>query len=653
MDVASLVSQIMQSERRSLAPLQKEASSNNSLLSNFSSIKSAITTFQSALDGLNNLSFTAQKASISNTGTGTNKTSDAFTATVNSDAGTKAISQKIQSAAIASGTTFTNGDTIGIQIGSGAPVFVTLGSDMGLEGVRDAINNGKTGVTASIQTTAAGQHLVFESQTAGTANTIKVTGVGTMAQFVYGTSQPTTMTQTQAARDLTSAASGSHNISVAQLAQAHKLKSAAIDETQTFTNGILAIKTSSGSTSLITPKNNTLAGVRDAINASDAGVSASIVSDGTKSHLVISSKETGTGSSVKVTGTGDFSVFNFDPSGKLSSKSFDGAHTFGAGTLKLGHGNATVDLNVAAGATLDAIKNEINNHTTATGITATVVADGANQRLELTTSNGESISLTGTDSFADLTNNMMGESQKAQDAKVVIDGVTVTSKTNKVENAITGISLDLQRPTAADDIYSMSVSNDSGGINTAINKFIDAYNALSRMLTEKTAYNQESKVAGALQGDSTARSIMTQMYKTMTETVAGNGAFSTLAAIGVTYQTDGTFKVEADKLLKVTTTDFNAIGGLLNTETGILGKMQALVKDFLSDEGALKSRMDSIEKTLRENGDRQQSMELRFTSMQERYTKQFNNLDLMLAKMQSQSSSLASALASLPSTAKK
>ncbi|MFT2612642.1 hypothetical protein ACMWPE_24950, partial [Escherichia coli] len=81
-------------------------------------------------------------------------------------------------------------------------------------------------------------------------------------------------------RDATRAAAGSYALSVEQLAQAHKLSSAGINPGTTFDVGVLAIKTGQGSTALIKPSNHTLAGVRDAINAAEAGVNASIVSDG-------------------------------------------------------------------------------------------------------------------------------------------------------------------------------------------------------------------------------------------------------------------------------------------------------------------------------------------------------------------------------------
>ncbi|MBC7489559.1 MAG: flagellar filament capping protein FliD [Glaciimonas sp.] len=71
----------------------------------------------------------------------------------------------------------------------------------------------------------------------------------------------------------------------------------------------------------IDSKNNSLQGIRDAVNAANVGVSASIVGDGsaTPYHLVLNSSKTGLASSLKITGTGgDGAVTNLvgnDPAG--------------------------------------------------------------------------------------------------------------------------------------------------------------------------------------------------------------------------------------------------------------------------------------------------------------------------------------------------
>ena len=144
------------------------------------------------------------------------------------------------------------------------------------------------------------------------------------------------------------AAVGSYDISVSALAAAHSLASSAFTTTSDVVGtGTLSIElgttaynsdtdvytsftpqTGTSAVSItIDSTNNTLAGVRDAINASTtAGVKASIVNDGAGYRLVLTSSSTGADNSIalSVTDTGDSN--NTDASG-LSRLSFNSSST--------------------------------------------------------------------------------------------------------------------------------------------------------------------------------------------------------------------------------------------------------------------------------------------------------------------------------------
>lgn len=110
-------------------------------------------------------------------------------------------------------------------------------------------------------------------------------------------------------------AAGSYSVEVQTLAQAHKLKSAAFGApTDTLGSGTLTIQfgTYSGGTFTVNADRPTqtvaipagaasLAGVRDAINAAGAGVTASIVNDGTGERLVLGSAHSGLANALRIT----------------------------------------------------------------------------------------------------------------------------------------------------------------------------------------------------------------------------------------------------------------------------------------------------------------------------------------------------------------
>ncbi|MFL9923757.1 flagellar filament capping protein FliD [Herbaspirillum lusitanum] len=655
LDVATLVSQLMTAESQVLTPLTTQASSYNTLISAYGNLKSAVSSYQSALTALTSASFSAQKASVNNSGTGTTLTTDPFTADVNSDDSTKILAQKIQSAGYPSSQTFNAGDSLAIKIGTNSPTFITLQANSTLSGVRDAINASKAGVTASITTDGNGDHLVLESNTGGTANTIKVTANNSLSTLAYdaSSSNPSTVTQIQAARDATAAASGSYTIAVSQLAQAQKISSTGFASGTTFDSGILAIKTGDGSTAIIKPTSNSLAGVRDAINASSAGVSATIVSDGTNDHLVIAAKDSGSTNSIRITGTESFSSLAFDPSGKITSTGITTGQTFDTSTggLSLKVGDTTTAISLSGTPSLADIKTAINSANA--GVTASITNDGTNDHLVLTPTGSNTVALTGTGDFSTLTGSTMGQLLTAQDAKLSIDGVAVTSKTNKVTDAISGVTLNLSKVTTSSDNFTLNIANDTTGVTSTATSFVSAYNTLAKAIAGMTAQTPSTTLgtstsSSPLASESSVQNIMTQLRSTLFGTVDGGNGISTLSDIGISFQKDGTLALDSTKLSTAATNNFAGINNLFTSTNGIVTKLQALVTNILSDDGIIATKTNGLKASLKINTDRQTAINTRLSNMKDAYTTQFNTLNVTLASMNATQSYLTQQLANLP-----
>lgn len=122
----------------------------------------------------------------------------------------------------------------------------------------------------------------------------------TFAGMTAGNTDPSVLAATAA----NGAAAGTYNVVVTQLAQAHTLRSngAYVATTDSFNTGTLSIQTGSGTPVAVTidATNNTLDGIRGAINNANAGVTASIVDDGTFKRLVLTSKTLGSTGSINV-----------------------------------------------------------------------------------------------------------------------------------------------------------------------------------------------------------------------------------------------------------------------------------------------------------------------------------------------------------------
>ncbi|TVP87237.1 MAG: flagellar hook-associated protein 2 [Thioalkalivibrio sp.] len=104
------------------------------------------------------------------------------------------------------------------------------------------------------------------------------------------------------------AATGSYTVEVNQLATAQSLASGRFEDAgASLGTGTLSLQVGDGEAVAIEidEENNSLRGIREAINGANAGVQASIVNDGEGARLVLSAARTGADQTVSITVSGD------------------------------------------------------------------------------------------------------------------------------------------------------------------------------------------------------------------------------------------------------------------------------------------------------------------------------------------------------------
>lgn len=124
----------------------------------------------------------------------------------------------------------------------------------------------------------------------------------------------------------TTALPASYSVDVVQLAQAQKLTSGAFTDSDAVVGtGTLTVAAGTSTMDIeIDGTNNTLAGIRDAINAAtdNPGVSATIVNADSGSYLIMTADDTGAANTITVTqagGDGGLSALEYDPVNSLFS----------------------------------------------------------------------------------------------------------------------------------------------------------------------------------------------------------------------------------------------------------------------------------------------------------------------------------------------
>jgi len=291
-------------------------------------------------------------------------------------------------------------------------------------------------------------------------------------------------------------------------------------------------------------------------------------------------------------GTGATTTISFQFGTIGSTTPTDGSDPATTFTQDADQATGTVTIN-SSNNSLQGIRDAINAANI--GVTATLVSDGSNapERLVLTsTKTGESssmkINVEGDSALQNLleydplgTQNLVQQSA-AQDTKLTVNGLAISSKTNAVSEAIQGVTLDVLKIGAS----SLSITKDTSAVETSVNNFVKAYNELNTVLSGLTGYNAATKTGGALLGDSTARSIQEQVRKMLTGSLEGlSNTSMSLSKIGVAFQKDGSLAVDSAKLAKAMTDNYGDIAGLFAT----VGKATDSLVNFANSSNATKA----------------------------------------------------------------
>ncbi|RTR32584.1 flagellar filament capping protein FliD [Shewanella atlantica] len=336
----------------------------------------------------------------------------------------------------------------------------------------------------------------------------------------------------------------------------------------------------------------------------------------------------------------------------------DAEAAIGEGTLSFDVDGSSFDIAADATDSLTSLVEKINSAEDNVGVTATIINDDDGAKLVLTsTSTGlaNQISVTATDVGPGTPLNdtfAMTEVQEAKDSIIKVDGLTVTSSSNTVSDAIAGTTLTLTEadPTKTTEL---KIELNTGSVKTGINDLVDSYNELMKTVQDMSSYDPDTKKAGILQGDSIVRTIQSQLRGALSGVYSTTGGDITLGSIGVTTTRTGLLEVDGDKLDDALTANFDQIKELFSTEdTGLASSLDTLVDGYVQTGGILDGRDETLDNQLVRIQESREQLALKMKAYEDRLFKQFNAMDAIVGQLNSQSSMLQSRLDSLPGLVK-
>jgi flagellar hook-associated protein 2 len=200
------------------------------------------------------------------------------------------------------------------------------------------------------------------------------------------------------------------------------------------------------------------------------------------------------------------------------------------------------------------------------GVSSSVITDSSGSRLSIVSgTSGAAGQLTIASSLSGAAAGSItfpsGSGEVGQDAVLTVDGVSVTSPSNTVSDAIPGVTFQLLSSSAPGTQVQVQITNDTTDIGTAVSSFVTAYNAVVNDITTQEG-DDSSGNPEPLYGNPTVALIQSELTESLFSGSA-SGAINNITQLGLTVNDDGTLSLDADTLNSVLNSNFSDVTGFL------------------------------------------------------------------------------------------
>ncbi|MFO1069668.1 MAG: flagellar filament capping protein FliD [Geminicoccaceae bacterium] len=225
-----------------------------------------------------------------------------------------------------------------------------------------------------------------------------------------------------------------------------------------------------------------------------------------------------------------------------------------SGSLTLGlAGGARATIAVDGTMSLDDLRAAVNLQSGTSGVTASILQVSATDRRLILTATETGKAVTMANAAGDDVLGILGLSadggttvanpiQSAQTALLGIDGVAIERTSNRVTDAVAGLTVDLYRAEPGTTV-TVEIGRALGGVKEQLGKVVDAVNALRDFVARQNTVDEDGKVAddAVLFGDTTLRGIADRIGRILSGRVDGlaPGAAASVGALGIRYDGQG------------------------------------------------------------------------------------------------------------------
>jgi flagellar hook-associated protein 2 len=311
--------------------------------------------------------------------------------------------------------------------------------------------------------------------------------------------------------------------------------------------------------------------------------------------------------------------------------------------------NGGTSVTIAAASTPALTVSAINSKTNL-GVTAQLVntsADTSNPVYQIVLTSTESGSSNSFTVSSSISGTSYTELNAAQDAELVVDGLTVNRSSNSISDVISGVTLNLTGTTST--AAALQLSRNTQTVKQNITNLVNAFNDVKTTLDiVSDPASTVQTLGGSLQNSTLVRQLRSQLVNMVGDPSSTPGtSITALRDLGIAIQRDGTLKIEDEtKLDTALSSKFEQVIHMFSNDaitastssavsSGLAGDAVKKLTELTSNTGIIATQSKNAADRVTSSKEDLSKLEDRMTSLLDRYTKQFAAMDSLMAQMNS------------------
>jgi flagellar hook-associated protein 2 len=416
--------------------------------------------------------------------------------------------------------------------------------------------------------------------------------------------------------------------------------------------------------------NNTLSGIKDAINSAGAGVTASVVKE--SSGFVIDANNNtiifndGIADRTATIAAGTYTSSGLATAIQTALNSAPGTtNTFAVqydttlSKFKITN-SAGPNVNILWGSTSTTAEQILGFDPTTDTVTAGSLTTGddlvdGTYKLTLTsntTGASNTISLTvdenndgtyggagetDTAGLSSIASGNMSTTQAAADASITVNGLTVTRSSNTITDVITGVTINLVKVSGTTE-FTLTVAQDSSALTSKLNSFVSSYN---QVMSTINGLRGNATTRGILSGDATSAALKNTLRNIITATYNNTN----LVSLGLTHDKNGVLSLNSTTLDSAISSNQSSVITTINT---MATSLEATLGDYVNT--ILPVRKSGYQDSVKNVQKNAENLERRLQTTEVALKKKFIALDRLLNQLQGTSSYLTQQMDKLGKT---